>query len=236
MWRRSCAVANSSRRSATRRAARPSPSSRRCGPASRRPGSRCPVSAHARPWRPRSSIRPALRSCSPGRGCAACPARKRTAAGDGSARGDDHADARRPGPRASRAGESRPARTRAGGVAPGGDAGRQGCSPEEMFSAMADEVARLSEADTAMVLRYETDGFATVVGGWGDRGGSPRGRGAADGGGRGRRRRGTPHRPVGARHPVRRPARIGRRRLPAHRGAGRQREPDRRRGAGCGGW
>ena len=43
--------------------------------------------------------------------------------------------------------------------------------PEEMFSAVADEVARLSEADTAIVARYETDGSVTVVGGWGDRGG-----------------------------------------------------------------
>ena len=47
----------------------------------------------------------------------------------------------------------------------------RGASPEEMFSAVAGEVARLSEADSAMVLRYETDGSATVVGGWGDHGG-----------------------------------------------------------------
>ena len=36
---------------------------------------------------------------------------------------------------------------------------------------MADEVARLSEADTAIVARYENDGSATVVGASGDRGG-----------------------------------------------------------------
>jgi len=46
-----------------------------------------------------------------------------------------------------------------------------GASPEEMFSAVAGQVARLSEADAAMVLRYETDGSATVVGAWGDHGG-----------------------------------------------------------------
>ena len=47
----------------------------------------------------------------------------------------------------------------------------RGASAEEMFSAVAGEVARLSEADATMVLRYETDGSATVMGGWGDHGG-----------------------------------------------------------------
>ena len=44
-------------------------------------------------------------------------------------------------------------------------------SPEETFSAVAGEVAQLSGADTAIVLRYEADGSATVVGRWGDHGG-----------------------------------------------------------------
>ena len=41
-------------------------------------------------------------------------------------------------------------------------------SPGAVFSAVAEEVARISEAPVAKVLRYETDGTATVVGGWGD--------------------------------------------------------------------
>jgi signal transduction histidine kinase len=41
-------------------------------------------------------------------------------------------------------------------------------SPDEVFSAVAEEVAQLSAADVAKVLRYEPDGSATVVGGWGD--------------------------------------------------------------------
>ncbi|HTX65499.1 MAG TPA: GAF domain-containing protein, partial [Opitutaceae bacterium] len=44
-------------------------------------------------------------------------------------------------------------------------------SPEETFSSVAGEVAQLSGADTAIVLRYEADGSATVVGRWGDHGG-----------------------------------------------------------------
>ena len=41
-------------------------------------------------------------------------------------------------------------------------------SPDEIFSAVAEEVARLSEADVATVLRYGPDDSATVVGRWGD--------------------------------------------------------------------
>jgi signal transduction histidine kinase len=41
-------------------------------------------------------------------------------------------------------------------------------SADEVFSAVAEEVAQLSAADVAKVLRYEPDGSATVVGGWGD--------------------------------------------------------------------
>jgi GAF domain-containing protein len=41
-------------------------------------------------------------------------------------------------------------------------------SPDEIFSAVAQEVAQLSGADVAVVLRYERDGAATVVGCWGD--------------------------------------------------------------------
>jgi GAF domain-containing protein len=43
-------------------------------------------------------------------------------------------------------------------------------SPDEVFAAVAEEVAQLSEADIAAVLRYEPDGSATVVGGWADPG------------------------------------------------------------------
>jgi signal transduction histidine kinase len=40
--------------------------------------------------------------------------------------------------------------------------------PEEIFSAVAAEVAQLSAADMTRVLRYEPEGMATVVGGWGE--------------------------------------------------------------------
>ena len=39
-------------------------------------------------------------------------------------------------------------------------------APGEIFCAVAEELAQLSEADIAEVLRYEPDGTATVVGGW----------------------------------------------------------------------
>jgi signal transduction histidine kinase len=42
--------------------------------------------------------------------------------------------------------------------------------PDAVFSAVADEVAQLSQADIAQVLRYEEDGTVTVVGGCGDPG------------------------------------------------------------------
>jgi len=41
-------------------------------------------------------------------------------------------------------------------------------SPEEVFSAVAEELALLSRVDIVKVLRYEPDDCATVVGGWGD--------------------------------------------------------------------
>jgi GAF domain len=41
-------------------------------------------------------------------------------------------------------------------------------SPDEIFSAVAEEVAQLSGADLTRVLRYEPDGTATVVGGRGE--------------------------------------------------------------------
>jgi signal transduction histidine kinase len=44
----------------------------------------------------------------------------------------------------------------------------EAASPDAVFSAVAEEVAQLSEADIANVLRYEEDGTATVVGGHGD--------------------------------------------------------------------
>ena len=61
--------------------------------------------------------------------------------------------------------------TRAGCVAPGGDAGRQGgLSGGDVFRG-GRRGGTIVGADAAMVLRYETDGSATVVGGWGDHGG-----------------------------------------------------------------
>jgi signal transduction histidine kinase/uncharacterized protein len=44
----------------------------------------------------------------------------------------------------------------------------EAASPEAIFSSVAEEVARLSEADIAKVLRYEDEQNATVLGGWGD--------------------------------------------------------------------
>lgn len=38
--------------------------------------------------------------------------------------------------------------------------------PEEVFSAVAKEVGQLADADIMAVLRYETGGIATAVGGW----------------------------------------------------------------------
>jgi signal transduction histidine kinase len=43
-------------------------------------------------------------------------------------------------------------------------------APEEVFAAVAAELARLSGADVAVVLRYESDGTATVLGCWGGAG------------------------------------------------------------------
>jgi signal transduction histidine kinase len=43
-------------------------------------------------------------------------------------------------------------------------------TPEEIFAAVAEELARLSGADIAVVLRYETAGAATVLGCWGGSG------------------------------------------------------------------
>jgi signal transduction histidine kinase len=45
-------------------------------------------------------------------------------------------------------------------------------APEEIFAAVAEELARLSGADIAAVLRYETDGTATVLGCWSGSGAS----------------------------------------------------------------
>jgi signal transduction histidine kinase len=44
----------------------------------------------------------------------------------------------------------------------------EAASPDAVFSAVAEEVAQLSEADVANVLRFEEDGSATVIGGHGD--------------------------------------------------------------------
>jgi GAF domain-containing protein/CHASE3 domain sensor protein len=42
----------------------------------------------------------------------------------------------------------------------------RGVPPEQVFSAVAEEIARLTGADIAKVLRFESDATATVVGGW----------------------------------------------------------------------
>jgi GAF domain-containing protein len=42
----------------------------------------------------------------------------------------------------------------------------EAAAPDEVFCAVAEELAKLSGADLGEVLRYETDGAATVVGGW----------------------------------------------------------------------
>jgi hypothetical protein len=39
-------------------------------------------------------------------------------------------------------------------------------APEEVFAAVAEELAQLPGADIAVALRYETGGTATVLGGW----------------------------------------------------------------------
>jgi signal transduction histidine kinase len=46
----------------------------------------------------------------------------------------------------------------------------QAASADALFATVAEEVARLSEAEIAKVLRYEPEGTATVVGGFGDPG------------------------------------------------------------------
>ena len=46
----------------------------------------------------------------------------------------------------------------------------RGGAPEEVFSAVAEELAQLVDADLATLIRYEGDGTATVVGGWSGRG------------------------------------------------------------------
>jgi len=42
----------------------------------------------------------------------------------------------------------------------------EAAAPEDIFAAVAEELAKLSEASLAMVLRYETDDAATVLGWW----------------------------------------------------------------------
>jgi signal transduction histidine kinase len=46
----------------------------------------------------------------------------------------------------------------------------RGGSPEEVFVQVAEEVGRLLEADAATIQRYQPDGYATVVGNWGNLG------------------------------------------------------------------
>jgi signal transduction histidine kinase len=43
-------------------------------------------------------------------------------------------------------------------------------APDEIFAAVAEELAQLSSAGIALVLRYEAEGAATVLGGWNDTG------------------------------------------------------------------
>ena len=46
----------------------------------------------------------------------------------------------------------------------------RGAPPEEVFTAVAAEVGRLLDADSAVMSRYNQDGTATVLGGWAPRG------------------------------------------------------------------
>ncbi|MDA0166732.1 DUF4118 domain-containing protein [Solirubrobacter ginsenosidimutans] len=46
------------------------------------------------------------------------------------------------------------------------------CPPEEVFAKVAEEVGRLLKTDAAVVWRYEPGGGATVVGSWGELGGT----------------------------------------------------------------
>ena len=43
-------------------------------------------------------------------------------------------------------------------------------APDEIFAAVAEELAQLSSAGIALVLRYEAEGAATVLGCWNDTG------------------------------------------------------------------
>ena len=105
-------------------------------------------------------------------------------------------------------------------------------APGEIFCAVAEELAQLSEADIAEVLRYEPDGTVTVVGGW-SRSGMPgmiglrltvAGEGVAV----------SVLRTGRADRTVRRAPRVGGGCPAACRHAGRHREPDRRRRAAVG--
>src|SRR5919109_4285429 len=42
----------------------------------------------------------------------------------------------------------------------------RGVSAPEVFAAVAEELAQLLDASITKILRYESDGTATVVGGW----------------------------------------------------------------------
>src|ERR671924_1400904 len=42
----------------------------------------------------------------------------------------------------------------------------RGVAPQEVFAAVAEELALLLDASITKILRYESDGTATVVGGW----------------------------------------------------------------------
>ena len=110
----------------------------------------------------------------------------------------------------------------------------EGASPAETFSAVAAEVGQLVEADVAVVLRYEPEHTATIVGGW-----------SVPGielpiGSRlrvvGRRRRGAGARHTAARAcgQIRRPARVDSGVLPQPRRSLRRRRTHHRRGAALG--
>ena len=68
-----------------------------------------------------------------------------------------------------RAGADRAARLRrrAGGAAPGGDAGRPRAAPQEVFAAVTAEAGRAVSADFTSLWRYDPDGAVTAVGNWG---------------------------------------------------------------------
>ena len=70
-------------------------------------------------------------------------------------------------------------------------------TPEDVFASVTEEVGKLLEIDIATMLRFETDGTATVVAAWSDSRRVHSGRHASEPRGRERGRRGPRNRPAG---------------------------------------